>query len=310
MILARSLGAVAVAYLLSLAFQPALGLPRRGRWAVGSIVAVVVAATPWLVPAAAPVPRLAVAIYAGVTVLKLWDLHVGAERGVRPGSRETMAFLAIPTSLVHRRKERLPRSRGWGDGVRIGAASLVAGGSYGLLRQLGAVDWSGTPFLVEHAAKATAFMVLAVAVFDFLAASARLLGGWSLDPVDRPWAARTPVEFWRRYNRSITEFLREDVFLPAGGRRRRVAPVLVTFLVSGLVHEYIFLAVTGAIHGYQTAFFLLQGCAVALTVRIRPPRLLGIAGTWAFNVVTSVLFFASLHRAVTFYSRGLPGWLW
>jgi hypothetical protein len=34
-----------------------------------------------------------------------------------------------------------------------------------------------------------------------------------------------------------------------------------------------------------------------------------LAATLCFNLVSSVLFFASVNGLVPFYSRGLPGWL-
>ena len=64
--------------------------------------------------------------------------------------------------------------------------------------------------------------------------------------------------------------------------------------------------------GYQTAFFLLQGVAVAATWRVRPKGWRTVPwrlGTLAFNLASSVLFFASIHGLVAFYSRGLPAWL-
>ena len=68
----------------------------------------------------------------------------------------------------------------------------------------------------------------------------------------------------------------------------------------------------GRVQGYQTLFSLLQGCAVAATARVKPKGWtvpLWISATLAFNLVSSVLFFASFHSVVGFYARGLPPWL-
>lgn len=71
----------------------------------------------------------------------------------------------------------------------------------------------------------------------------------------------------------------------------------------------------GRVQGYQTAFFLVQGAAVAATIRVKPRGRHAapwIAATFAFNVVGSVPFFASLDEAVPFYQHRPPlrdgGW--
>src|SRR5258708_7726703 len=42
----------------------------------------------------------------------------------------------------------------------------------------------------------------------------RLLGGTARDPMNNPFASRTPADFWRRYNRPAQQFLYEDPFRP------------------------------------------------------------------------------------------------
>jgi hypothetical protein len=87
---------------------------------------------------------------------------------------------------------------------------------------------------------------------------------------------------------------------------------VATFVVSALVHEYVFGIALGRVQGYQTLFFLSQGLAVTATARLKPAGWKlwpWIAATLTFNLATSVLFFASINSVVPFYSRGLPGWL-
>ena len=139
----------------------------------------------------------------------------------------------------------------------------------------------------------------------------RLLGGTALDPMGNPITARTPAEFWRRWNHPAQQFLHEYAFMPAGGFRRAVRATMVTFGVSGLVHEYVFGIAAGRIQGCQLLFFSLQGCAVAATMRCRPSgrmSVLWIAGTLVFNLATSVLFFQSVDAVLPFYwPRGAAG---
>ena len=150
--------------------------------------------------------------------------------------------------------------------------------------------------------------------FGLAAATAlwRLCGGTARDYMDTPLAARTPAEFWRRYNRNMQQFFWHDIFKTSGGRRAPIRTMVLVFALSALLHELIFLAAIGRVQGYQTAFFAVQGLAAALTARVRVKGLLAIpwiVGTLFFNLLSSVLFFASIHGVVPFYSRGLPHWL-
>jgi len=127
--------------------------------------------------------------------------------------------------------------------------------------------------------------------------------------------ASSPAEFWRRYNRPVQQFFHDDLFLPWGGRRAPIRVTFSAFVVSALVHEYVFGIIVGRVQGYQTLFFLIQGLAVIATLRARPHRgmkWIARAATLTFNLVSSVLFFASLNQILPFYSRPLPwplaGW--
>jgi hypothetical protein len=127
-----------------------------------------------------------------------------------------------------------------------------------------------------------------------------------------PFLARTPADFWRRYNRPVHQFLYEDVLKQLRGRQAPIRATLLIFVVSAMIHEYVMSIAIGTVQGYQSAFFLLQGVAVAATIRFKPrgwSAALSIVATLAFNLVSSVLFFASVSQIVPFYARSLPAWL-
>jgi D-alanyl-lipoteichoic acid acyltransferase DltB (MBOAT superfamily) len=133
----------------------------------------------------------------------------------------------------------------------------------------------------------------------------RLLGGTARDPMNNPFASRTPADFWRRYNRPAQQFLYEDLFRPLGGQHSPIRATLATFAISALIHEYVFDIAVGRIQGYQTAFFLVQGLAVAATLGVKPKGWRAVpwtAGTWVFTLASSVLFFASGDEVVPFYT--------
>lgn len=166
--------------------------------------------------------------------------------------------------------------------------------------------------MLEHCAKALAVFLVLIPGSALGTALWRLAGGRARDFMDAPLLAATPAQFWRRYNRPAQQFLYEDVFKALGGFRAPVRATLATFVVSGLVHEYVFGITLGRVQGYQTLFFLLQGLAVAASARLRPAGWKvwpWIGATLIFNLATSVLFFASVDAVIPFYSRDLPGWL-
>lgn len=274
--------------------------------------ALATALAPLLAWWAPPIVRFVVALVAAIYLMKLLDLAVEMRRN-GPLSRAALArFLKNPFLLVCRRDgvERQPSAATnralFAGALASMAMSLLAIGLTFLMR------WDRWPFLLEHAIKATGLLVLGVALLQVAATTTRMAGGYLPDPGVAPVDARTPAEFWRRYNRVVNEFLYADVFGPLDGRHHPVRGTLAAFAVSGLIHEYLFSLAVGRVQGLQLAFFLLQGLAVALTFRVRPSRRwtpAWIAGTLTFNLLTSVLFFLSVNEIVPIYSH-LPEGLW
>jgi D-alanyl-lipoteichoic acid acyltransferase DltB (MBOAT superfamily) len=156
-------------------------------------------------------------------------------------------------------------------------------------------------------------MVAIIGGLSALTALWRISGGAARDYMDRPFTARTPADFWRRYNRNMQQFFWEDLFKPLGGNRTPIRTTLWVFAVSALLHEFLFYAAIGRVQGYQTLFFSLHGVASAMTLRIRVKKgwtaVPWIVATLAFNLASSVFFFASIHAVVPFYAHGLPSWL-
>ncbi|HTM24455.1 MAG TPA: MBOAT family O-acyltransferase [Vicinamibacterales bacterium] len=75
---------------------------------------------------------------------------------------------------------------------------------------------------------------------DIARGSSRWLGFELTENFDHPYMARTPADFWRRWNISLSTWFRDYVYIPLGGSRgsdaRWAGNVLVTFLLSGLWH--------------------------------------------------------------------------
>jgi D-alanyl-lipoteichoic acid acyltransferase DltB (MBOAT superfamily) len=89
---------------------------------------------------------------------------------------------------------------------------------------------------------------------DIAIGAARVLGYRLMTNFDRPYAAGSVAEFWRRWHVSLSTWFRDYLYVPLGGSRvpvpRWCFNVLVVFLVSGLWHgaSWTFVA-WGALHG-------------------------------------------------------------
>lgn len=292
---------LAAASVAGLAY-PAI-VSRRREITAGLFVTLVLA-TPYLVPGEARFGRFLAALTAVTMAVKVYDLGVGARLGHRPGWFEYLVSLPNPSSLVLRKRDLDPIPDTRSSLVRLARSSLAA--AAGLLLFLGVfrIDWGRLPFPLEHTVKVLTFFAALVPAAAAGASALRLLGSKTHEPMDRPILARTPAEFWRRYNRAAHQFLREDVFDRAGGRRKPLRATLATFAVSALIHEYVMDVPAGRLQGYQSLFFLIQGLAVVATLRIQPGGLAAVAWialTLAFNLATGLLFFASINEIVPFY---------
>ena len=75
---------------------------------------------------------------------------------------------------------------------------------------------------------------------DIARGTSRWLGFELTENFDHPYLARTPADFWRRWNISLSTWFRDYVYIPLGGSKGGAWPwarnVLATFLLSGLWH--------------------------------------------------------------------------
>lgn len=304
--------AVVQQFLFALLFFPTLRWP-GGRRTLGLIaLGVPIALSPLWIPLEKPPLRMLAAMNATAILAKLYDLHMTAIRSIRPGFPAFAAFLPNWFSVVWRRLAAEPSPTTRQNLVALFHALWKTALAIALLTWLSHRDWREMPFLLEHCAKALSLFLVVIPGSAIGTSLWRLAGGKARDFMDAPLLAATPAEFWRRYNRPAQQFLYEDIFKPAGGLKAPRRATIVTFIVSALVHEYLFSITLARVQGYQTVFFLLQGLAVAATVRLRPAISLfwpALAATWIFNLLASVFFLASISYIFPFYSRGLPSWL-
>jgi hypothetical protein len=299
-------------YLAAIAAFPLLVRRAPSLWVVAVGTCVLIVWSPWIIPADFPLVRFIASISAAVLAIKVVDVAIDLQQRRALTWNEYVEFLANPFTHVRRSLiyERRPTPRE--SLLTCVAGALSCAVATALLVALFRVDWSNVPFLAEHAGKVVALMLAITSALSCAAALWRLGGGTARDYMERPWAARTPADFWRRYNRNVHQFFWHDVFGGSRSRRAPIRTILLVFTLSALLHELVFYAAVGRVQGYQTAFFAVQGLAVASTARVKVRGWLvlpWIAGTLGFNLLSSVLFFASIQQVVPFYADGLPGWL-
>jgi hypothetical protein len=149
---------------------------------------------------------------------------------------------------------------------------------------------ASTPWLVRFWIALVGFCFLfLIARVDFWALIFRAMGFAVEKLWDCPIAATSLGDFWgRRWNRIVSGFLREVLFLPLARRTGPGVALFAVFLYSGFYHEGVsFMAGSG--YGGPTLYFLLQYLGVAIE-NSRPARrwlraLPWLGRAWTFAVV-------------------------
>lgn len=106
----------------------------------------------------------------------------------------------------------------------------------------------------------------------------RMFGFRFLENFNRPYAAASLREFWKRWHISLTNFFRDYLYIPLGGNRhgeaRTYLNLVIVFLLTGLWHgaSWTFV-VWGALHG---TFMLLERAGLGALLD-RWPRIIGRA---------------------------------
>lgn len=156
---------------------------------------------------------------------------------------------------------------------------------------------------------------------DIAIGTARVLGFRLMENFDRPYAAASINEFWRRWHISLSTWFRDYVYLPLGGNRGSRGVVyrnlLITFAISGLWHGAAWTYVIwGVLNGLylvwerftkpaRERFWALLGLADATVLR----RAVGIASTFVLICLGWVFFRANnLADATYILTHFYQGW--
>jgi len=122
----------------------------------------------------------------------------------------------------------------------------------------------------------------------------RMLGFRFLENFNRPYTARTFTEFWRRWHISLSNWMREYLYIPLGGNRcgraRTYLNLWIVFVLSGFWHGAAWnFVVWGAYHG----FFLCLDKLTGFSRRRSMPAWIGIPLTFSLVTVGWVFFRAA-----------------
>jgi len=136
----------------------------------------------------------------------------------------------------------------------------------------------------------------------------RMLGFEFLENFNCPYIARSFTEFWRRWHISLSNWMREYLYIPLGGNRRG-APrtylnLWIVFVLSGLWHgaSWNFI-VWGMYHG----LFLSLDKLVGRDRRDRIPRAVSMPATFLLVTIGWVFFRANdLGHALFYLGRMFP----
>ena len=137
--------------------------------------------------------------------------------------------------------------------------------------------------------------------FDFSGYSDMAIGlakCFNLDlPVNfnSPYKALSLVDFWRRWHITLSNFLRDYIYIPLGGNRlgqlRKYFNLVFTMLVGGLWHGASFnFIVWGFLHGMFLALHHLFNFLFPINSLSRPYKIFSILLTFVFVNVTWVFF--------------------
>ena len=150
---------------------------------------------------------------------------------------------------------------------------------------------------------------------DIAIGVAKLLGFQFPRNFDRPYAARSIQDFWRRWHMTLSRWLRDYLYIPLGGNRRGArrtyVNVMATMLLGGLWHGAAWTFVFwGAFHGGLLVVHQLRrrdGDAERTEDRLAVAR--QRAATFALVCVGWVFFRAdSMETAFSLLRRLVSGW--
>ena len=159
---------------------------------------------------------------------------------------------------------------GWGIFKKLVIANRLAVMTNSVFNSGNIYDYSGIQLLFIVLMYALQIYIDFAAYTDIALGAARLLGFKLVENFERPYFSKNVVEFWRRWHISLSNWLRDYIFMPLNfaSRRRKhkqlwqYINIMIVFLVSGIWHGAAWtFVIWGALHG---AFQVWEGATAKL----------------------------------------------
>ncbi len=202
------------------------------------------------------------------------------------GTRRSLAYLLAWPGMdaesfldVKRHAERPPRSEWLWASVKTGFGAVLL---WVVVRNIAAevlAGWVGMLGLI---------LIVHFGIFELLSLFWRSIG-INAQPIMRsPLLATSLSDFWgRRWNLGFRQLTYDLVFRPIRARTDAAFAMLMAFLASGLIHDFVISFPACGGYGLPTAYFLLQGYGILLERSTLGRRLglgSGVRG-WLFMAV-------------------------
>jgi hypothetical protein len=313
---------LAVAYALAIAIYPLV----RRRGALGAVSAATASvaslACLLIIPREHVVERAITSLLNVDLFFRLIDFSRQARSGKlkNVGWAEYCRFL-IPFPLllvVFGQKDRRlrPDQRNVADVFRLLLSSAGVALGFVLVFAAGNLSALQSSFLLDHVAKLFIFILTVESAARVVCSLERLAGYDTTPLVNRAFLARTPADFWRRWNNRINTWLFWNAFVPAGGRHAPARGVWAACVFSAVLHEVAFTIATSQFSGYQFIFFAVQAPAILLSRTLEqltiPWGTAGVVISHATTVLwigcTSIFFLHGVDLIFPFYYSSDP-WL-
>ncbi|KAM7498944.1 hypothetical protein LguiA_023358 [Lonicera macranthoides] len=158
-----------------------------------------------------------------------------------------------------------------------------------LLSQLGDHRESRNPIILLLLYCLVVFLIVDISIGIWVEIIRSVSGLQLLPPSDEPYLSTSLQDFWgRRWNLAVTNILRDTIHNPVksvvrpafGNEGAKVAAVLATFMVSGLMHELFLYNLAHASPTWEmTWYFVLQG--LGLVAELWAKKVVGVR--WALS---------------------------
>jgi alginate O-acetyltransferase complex protein AlgI len=242
--------------------SPAATKHHRTWWKLSPLLAFTTAALVFRqdVPAWALMWFVAFAVFAG---FKWWTWSQACEKGPRPAAARSLAYLFLWPGMGARKflfstdRPSRPALSAW-----VWAATKTILGAillWGVARRTGQgllAGWIGMIGII---------FLLHFGLFALLSLFWQSRGVDAPPLMQCPVAAKSLHDFWgRRWNAGFHDIVFGLFFLPLARRCGATAAAILTFVISGLIHELVITVPANAGYGWPTLYFTLQGAAMTL----------------------------------------------